>query len=197
MYGSGLPLGVTRNNPLPIFNGADHSSITTYDGWLMPVDGRFDPGKNLYLNIAAFPTQLPYVIGNETRYNPKARGFWEQMNENISLSKTFPVKGTLQAGFPRGGIQPAEPDHFWQSEREPEQQCLRTELPASQLAAPDANGVEAVLVAFSHPVCVKTPLGVGQGGREIAVNLPPSIATFRHLGVESSVHKGACLKLQE
>ena len=33
----------------------------------MPVDGNFDPAKNLYLNIAAFPTQLPYVMGNETR----------------------------------------------------------------------------------------------------------------------------------
>ena len=55
VYGSGLPLAVTRNNPLPIFNGSTRPSITTYDGWLMPVDGRFDPAKNLYLNIAAFP----------------------------------------------------------------------------------------------------------------------------------------------
>ncbi len=47
VYASGLPLAVTRNNPLPIFNGADRPSVTTYDGWLMPVDGRFDPAKNL------------------------------------------------------------------------------------------------------------------------------------------------------
>ncbi len=98
VYGSGLPLAVTRNNPLPIFNGADRPSVTTYDGWLMPVDGRFDPAKNLYLNIAAFPTQLPYVIGNQTRYNPKARGFWNK-NENISLSKTFPVKERFKLDF--------------------------------------------------------------------------------------------------
>ena len=64
----------------------------------MPVDGRFDPAKNLYLNIAAFPTQLPYVIGNQTRYNPKARGFWNK-NENISLSKTFPVKERFKLDF--------------------------------------------------------------------------------------------------
>jgi hypothetical protein len=98
VYGSGLPLAVTRNNPLPIFNGSTRPSITTYDGWLMPVDGRFDPAKNLYLNIAAFPAQLPYVIGNETRYNPKARGFWNK-NENISLSKTFPIKERFKLDF--------------------------------------------------------------------------------------------------
>jgi hypothetical protein len=98
VYGSGLPLAVTRNNPLPIFNGSTRPSVTTYDGWLMPVDGRFDPAKNLYLNIAAFPTQLPYVIGNQTRYNPKARGFWNK-NENISLSKTFPIKERFKLDF--------------------------------------------------------------------------------------------------
>src|SRR5207302_3256590 len=98
VYASGLPLAVTRNNPLPIFNGSDRPSITTYDGWLMPVSGRFDPAKDLYLNLAAFPAQLPYVIGNETRYNPKARGFWNK-NENVSLSKSFQVTERYRLDF--------------------------------------------------------------------------------------------------
>jgi hypothetical protein len=41
------------------------------------------------------------VIGNETRYNPKASGFWNK-NENISLSKTFPVKESFKLDL-RGG----------------------------------------------------------------------------------------------
>jgi Carboxypeptidase regulatory-like domain len=88
LYSSGTPIAVTRNNPLPLFNGSDRPTITTYDGWVNSFSGGFDPAKNLYLNQSVFPQQLPYVIGNETRYNPKARGFWNR-NENVSLAKSF------------------------------------------------------------------------------------------------------------
>ena len=33
VYNSGFPIGVTSNNPLPIFNGANRPRVTTYDGW--------------------------------------------------------------------------------------------------------------------------------------------------------------------
>ena len=98
VYSSGLPLAVTRNNPLPIFNGATRPTITTYEGWRVPLGGDFDPAKDLYLNIAAFPAQLPYVMGNTTRYNPKTRGF-AGLNENVSLSKQFPVKERYKLDF--------------------------------------------------------------------------------------------------
>jgi len=89
---------VTRNNPLPLFNGADRAIVSTYDNWIVPVDGKFDPAKNLYLNQSVFPTQLTYVLGNETRFNPKARGFGG-LNENVSLAKSFRLTEKFRLDF--------------------------------------------------------------------------------------------------
>ncbi|HTS62801.1 MAG TPA: carboxypeptidase regulatory-like domain-containing protein [Candidatus Acidoferrales bacterium] len=97
VYSTGLPLGVTRNNPLPIFNGSTRPVITSYDDWLTPVNGSFDP-KQPYLNIAAFPAQPTYLMGNETRLNPKARGFANK-NENVSLGKSFPMTERFRLDF--------------------------------------------------------------------------------------------------
>ena len=97
-YSSGFPLAVTRNNPLPLFSGADRAIVSTYDNWITPVNGRFDPAKNLYLNQSVFPTQLNYVLGNETRYNPKARGF-AGLNENASLAKSFRLTERFRLDF--------------------------------------------------------------------------------------------------
>jgi len=98
VYTSGFPLAVTRNNPLPLFNGADRAIVSTYDNWIVPVDGKFDPAKNLYLNQSVFPTQLTYVLGNETRFNPKARGFGG-LNENVSLAKSFRLTEKFRLDF--------------------------------------------------------------------------------------------------
>jgi Carboxypeptidase regulatory-like domain/TonB dependent receptor len=87
-YNSGFPLAVTRNAPLPIFNGSNRPFITTYDGWRATYSGKFDPNVDLYLNAAAFPAQPNYLLGNATRYNPKLRGF-PGLAENVSLGKSF------------------------------------------------------------------------------------------------------------
>jgi hypothetical protein len=90
-YSSGTPIAVTRNNPLPIFNGQDRPTITSYDNWRpATVGGSFDPAVDKYLDKSVFPTQLSYVFGNETRFNPKLRTF-SNLNENISLAKTFRI----------------------------------------------------------------------------------------------------------
>ena len=44
------------------------------------------------------------AIGNETRYNPKLRLF-PNLNENMSLTRTFPIHEEDPAGIPRRGIQ--------------------------------------------------------------------------------------------
>jgi hypothetical protein len=98
VYASGYPLGVTRNAPLPIFNGSNRVWITSYDGWQTSYSGHFDPGKETYLNAAAFPAQPNYLLGNETRYNPKLRGF-PNLNENVSLAKTFSFNERLHLDF--------------------------------------------------------------------------------------------------
>jgi hypothetical protein len=97
-YSSGFPIGVTRNSPLPIFNGLNRPYITSYDGWRAPVDGSFDPAKNLFLNPAAFPAQPNYLLGNATRYNPKVRAF-PNLNENVSLGKAFTITESLRLDF--------------------------------------------------------------------------------------------------
>jgi hypothetical protein len=95
VYSSGLPIGLTRNNPLPIFNATTRPFITSYEGWRAPIAGeKFDPNVDRFLNRAAFPTQVA-TFGNATRYNPKVRAFWNK-NENVSLAKTFSFKERLR-----------------------------------------------------------------------------------------------------
>lgn len=88
VYSSGFPIGLTRNNPLPIFNGTTRPYVTTYEGWRGNTAGdKFDPAVDRFMDRSVFPTQATY-FGNATRYNPKVRAFWNQ-NENVSLAKTF------------------------------------------------------------------------------------------------------------
>lgn len=95
VYSSGLPIGLTRNNPLPIFNGTTRPFISGYENWRGAVaGGKFDPNVDRFLNRAAFPAQLA-TFGDATRYNPKVRGFWNR-NENVSLAKTFSFKEKLR-----------------------------------------------------------------------------------------------------
>lgn len=91
IYSSGLPIALTRNNPLPIFNGATRPLVDTYEGWRGPVAGeKFDPNVDRFLKPAnQFPAQ-PSAFGNATRYNPKVRAFWNK-TENISVAKTFNI----------------------------------------------------------------------------------------------------------
>ena len=88
-YASGTPIALTQNNPLPIFNGQDRPTITTYSGWRAPTAGSsFDPNVDNFFNKSVFPTQLTYVFGNSTRYNPLLRTF-PGFNEDVSLGKAF------------------------------------------------------------------------------------------------------------
>src|SRR5262249_31714964 len=88
-YSSGFPLSVSRNNPLPIFNGPTRPVVNGYTGWRAPVAGsKFDPNVDKFLSLAAFPAQPVALFGNETRYNPKLRS-WPLFNENVSLAKSF------------------------------------------------------------------------------------------------------------
>ena len=91
-YGSGAPLALARNNPLPIFNGVTRPLIDSYDGWRAPLKGdKFDPAVDTFFKAASqFPTQPGFGFGNVTRFNPKVRSFWGQ-NENVSIARTFRV----------------------------------------------------------------------------------------------------------
>ena len=97
-YSSGFPLGVTINNPLPIYNGPTRPVITTYNGWRAPYTGAFNPNGDLYINPAVFPAQPIAAFGNETRFNPKLRAP-ALFNENVSLAKSFYITENKRFDF--------------------------------------------------------------------------------------------------
>ena len=93
VYSTGFPIALSRNNPLPIFNGQTRPFITSYDNWRGAMgEGGFDPGRDRFLDISAFPAQPAAAMGNATRFNPNVRAF-PNLNEDISLGKSFPFFG--------------------------------------------------------------------------------------------------------
>ena len=99
IYSSGTPIGLTRNNSLSaaLLNGQNRPIIDGYDDWRAPIKGdKFDPQVDAFLKPAAgFPTQVAYVFGNSTEYNPKVRNFWNQ-DESVSLAKSFRIKESMR-----------------------------------------------------------------------------------------------------
>jgi hypothetical protein len=96
-YSSGLPLGLSTSNSMPLFSGGLRPIISSYDGWRpAPKNGDFDPFVDRSVQPASFfPAQPPNTFGNQTRYNPKFRQFGNY-NENISVSKTFQIKEQIR-----------------------------------------------------------------------------------------------------
>jgi hypothetical protein len=98
LYASGVPIGVTSNGSLSIFNGTNRPWVATYD-WRAPISGSsFDPNKDKYLAASAFPAQPAGVLGDAPRRNPFLRNF-PSYNENVSLAKTFSIRERLRIDF--------------------------------------------------------------------------------------------------
>jgi hypothetical protein len=86
-YQSGYPLGIGVNNTLPIFSGQRPVCLAGVDPYAS-YNGSFDPGKDVYLNSAAFANPTPFTFGNCARTMPNLRGF-PFFNEDAALSKHF------------------------------------------------------------------------------------------------------------
>jgi hypothetical protein len=96
-YASGLPIAVTSNAPLPIFNGTNRPNVTGAD-WRAPIAGdSFDPSVDKFLDRAAF-SQPVGALGDAPRVNGDVRRFWN-LNENLSLAKSIKVNGTFDMDF--------------------------------------------------------------------------------------------------
>jgi hypothetical protein len=92
-YSSGLPIGVTSNAPLPIFNLTNRPNVTGAD-WRATIAGdEFDPVVDRFLNSAAF-TQPVGALGNAPRVNADVRRPWD-LNENISIAKSVTLSNSL------------------------------------------------------------------------------------------------------
>jgi hypothetical protein len=98
-YASGQPLGLGTSvgTPSVLFAGGNRPLISSYDGWRAPTaGGSFDPSVDSFVQPASFfPAQVgtqfagtTQYFGNETRYNPKFRQFWNK-SENVSITKGF------------------------------------------------------------------------------------------------------------
>jgi hypothetical protein len=89
-YQDGVPLGVSANNTLPLFNGGNTPN---------PVAGQrvensfggFDPAKNVLLNAAAFSIPAPGTFGSSAQILPNARSF-PVYNEDFGLQKKFFIR---------------------------------------------------------------------------------------------------------
>ena len=99
-YSSGVPLGLGTSNSMPLFSGGLRPIVSSYDGWRAPTKGdKFDPFVDRFVQPAGFfPAQPSNTFGNQTRYNPKFRQFGNY-NENISISKSFPIKEQIRIDF--------------------------------------------------------------------------------------------------
>ena len=99
-YTTGAPLGIRGGPPLPIFNGLANRPNRTAG-----VSGRsevsasdFDPGRDSYLNAAAFTQPAPFTFGNVARLEPNLRGF-SMWNEDFSVSKRTSITERFNAEF--------------------------------------------------------------------------------------------------
>ncbi len=111
LYASGIPVAIATSQTLPIYATGDQGStrvpayITSYSGWQPSYSGSFNPSTtNFFVPYGSGPFPLQgtgtalNAIGNATRFNPKLR-FFPNLNENMSLTKTFPIREQMRVEF--------------------------------------------------------------------------------------------------
>ncbi len=116
LYASGIPVGVSTSNTLPIYAPGDSGStrvpayITSYNGWRSSYSGSFNPQVDSFFvpyGTGPFPVQGSGTalagIGNATRFNPKVRLF-PNLTENISITRVFPIHEQVRMEFRAEGF---------------------------------------------------------------------------------------------
>jgi hypothetical protein len=94
-YSSGLPIGVTTNNLLTIFNGTNRPNVTSAD-WRAPIAGdAFNPNVDRFLDRDAFSQPPIGTLGNAPRLNADVRRFWN-LSENVSLAKSVTISSQFR-----------------------------------------------------------------------------------------------------
>jgi hypothetical protein len=97
-YESGRPLRITMANDLGglLFNTEKRPNRSDADA--VTNGGGFDPLTNNYFNKAAWQDPGPLQFGSAPRADGTVRGF-RVFNEDVTLAKTFPLKGDLRMRF--------------------------------------------------------------------------------------------------
>ncbi len=89
-YQSGVPISISANNTLPLFNSVNTPNSVPGQRVENPVSG-FDPGKDVLLNSSAFSDPAPYTFGTAPQILPNARSF-PVYNEDFGLQKKFFIR---------------------------------------------------------------------------------------------------------
>jgi hypothetical protein len=86
-YQSGVPIQVSANNTLPLFNSGNTPNSVPGQRVENSFSG-FNPATNVLLNSAAFSDPAPYTYGTSAQILPDARSF-PVFNEDFGLEKKF------------------------------------------------------------------------------------------------------------
>ncbi len=99
-YASGFPLPLTNSTNYLIFNGRSPAHVTTYEGWVANHDNPNWRGGDRYFNPpSTFAGEQPdTILGNATRFNPKARYPW-LLDESFSIAKSFFFTESIRMDF--------------------------------------------------------------------------------------------------
>jgi hypothetical protein len=89
-YESGVPISISANNTLPLFNSVNTPN-SVKGARVENSYSNFDPAKNVLLNSAAFTDPGPFQFGTSAQILPNARSF-PVFNEDFGLQKKFFIR---------------------------------------------------------------------------------------------------------
>ena len=89
-YQSGVPIEISANNTLPLFNGGNTPNSVLGQPVTNSASG-FDPAKNVFLNAGAFTVPGVNQFGTSAQVLPNARSF-PVYNEDFGLQKKFFIR---------------------------------------------------------------------------------------------------------
>jgi len=97
-YASGLALSLSVVNTLPIFNGLLRPNVVAGVSQRGIISlGRFDPGRDRWINPAAFVAPAPFTFGNTSRYvNLRAP---VNLSESFAILKNTSIRERMRIQF--------------------------------------------------------------------------------------------------
>jgi hypothetical protein len=101
-YQSGYPYTVSLSNTLPLGNYSLYPNIVKGQSLRGSWSGRFDPAKDIYLNVAAFSAPAAFTFGDATRVLP-VRSF-SYYNEDVNLTRVIRFRERYQLAIGVNGF---------------------------------------------------------------------------------------------
>ncbi len=96
-YWAGVPIVLTANNTLPLFNSALRPNVVSG----VPLEmsySHFDPALDRYIDPAAFTVPAPFTLGSAARSYDSLRAPWN-LNESVGAVKRIAIDEHLKLIF--------------------------------------------------------------------------------------------------